>query len=194
MTDFEKQLIGILFRHNCPDVLELGEYEQNLLTDTRRQEISEHLHSCHYCSREIAGLNNYLQQVSSTLEPDLIEQVKDKVQVWIARLIPEGGLKKVTPAINLRGGSQNMQLFEAGGALVSLEVQETGQGRKTILGLLLGLEGEGYQAHLWQAGHQLGSTEVDDLSNFVLADLTPGEYELIVSSPHKEIHVQSVKV
>ena len=49
-------------------------------------------------------------------------------------------------------------------------------------------------AHLWQGDDPVKSAEVDELGNFILANIKPGTYQLIVSNTELEIHVPSLEV
>lgn len=67
--------------------------------------------------------------------------------------------------------------------------------RKIILGLVLGVAtDQTLTVHLWQTNRKLATTPVDDLGNFVFAGLLAGLYELILSSPTFEIHIQAFNV
>ena len=100
------------------------------------------------------------------------------------------------PVFGLRGDSGTGQAydFQAGEARITIEVQENAQGQKTLLGLVLGINQQDLTAALWQQGERLQQVAVDELGNFVITDIPSGEYDLIVSRPDEEYHLQSLKV
>ncbi len=189
MAELESNLKTTLYRITCPDSLELGEYNLGMMDPKRTAVIQRHLGECPRCTQELSLLKSYLESLAPDLETSLVERVK----IWIAQLIPQpaGGL---SPALGLRGERGVILHYQAGEAQLTLEAQDGPFGRKTLFGLLLGLDTAGFQAHLWQAGEKLAQTEVDDLGNFILEGIQPGKYELILSGPQAEIHVQDVVV
>ena len=58
----------------------------------------------------------------------------------------------------------------------------------------MGIEPAGLEAHLWQSEQRVAVIPVDELSNFVISDVAPGNYELILSGPEVEIHIQELQV
>ena len=193
MENIEKQLAGQLYRVTCPTTDELGEYHLHITSGSQTTAIKQHLEGCPHCRAELAQLQTYL----ADLAPDVTYTLSERVKIWIARLIPDGtsggGLQ---PALALRGQDEGPLMYEAGDAQLTLEVQDDPDkiGARTILGLLIGVETVETAAHLWQEGQKVIQTPVDEFGNFVLAELAPGIYELIVSGPDFEIHVQELSV
>lgn len=197
MTELEDRLTAALYRANCPDTMELGEYYLGMISETRAAFVEQHLKECPHCSREVAQLDGFLAQVKSDLEYSTVERVK----IWIARRVPDltAGVGDPAPAFALRGAddeadSARSLIFEAGDAQLMIEVQdEPGDtGRKTIIGLVIGIDPAGIEARLWREGQPLSTTTIDDLGNFTFTDLESARYELILSGPGAEIHVQEI--
>jgi hypothetical protein len=191
MTDLERKLKHQLYRLDCPEPLELGEYRLKMLPVSRQETLTQHLQVCPHCQRELASLDRMLADFKAELEPGLVERVR----VWIAERLP-GGAAGLTPAFGLRGDSGSGQVYDyqAGEAQITIEIQENSQGRKTLLGLVLGGKPAGLVAALWQQGELLQQVPVDELGNFVILDISPGAYDLIVSGPDEEYHLQSLQV
>jgi hypothetical protein len=189
MAKFETNLKSTLYRITCPDSLELGDYYLGLLPKNKATEIRQHLDECPHCTRELNLLESYLKDLASELDYSL----EERVMIWIARLIPQPS-GELSPALGLRGERGKTLHYQAGDAQLTLEAQDGLYGRKTLFGLLLGVDPAGFQAHLWQAGEKLAQVEVDELGNFVLESIQPGTYELIISGPKTEIYIQDVKV
>jgi len=197
MTDFEKRLTVALFRATCPDTIELGEYHLGMLSEPRATFVEQHLGECPYCSREIAQLDAFLTQV----KPDLEYSTAERIKIWIARRIPDfpDAVGAPAPAFALRGAAENEAggrslVFEAGDAQLMIEIQdEPGEtGRKTIVGLVIGIDPAGVEARLWLEGRPVAAAAVDDLGNFTFSDLGPARYELILAGAGVEIHVQEL--
>ena len=102
-----------------------------------------------------------------------------------------------TPALaGLRGQEAGPYLYQAEEIQVALEVQDDARqpGRKSLLGLAMGPEPTGGLALLWRAEQRVAVVPVDDLGNFTIPDLGPGSYDLILSGPQTEIHIQELQI
>ena len=199
-----------LYRITCPSPHELGEYHLAMLPAAQMEAIRQHLDECPHCRSEIAQLEGYLAELEPTLQLRPLEQVVDRVRVLVARLISGGpgtsfpGQLAVAPATlgptatAVRGDeSEAPRIYQADEVQVIVEVETDAErpDRKTVIGLIIGPEeSPGLEAHLWQVGQRVESAPVDDLGNFVLPALLPGEYELILAGPKLEIHIQHIQV
>lgn len=194
MDHIDQALSAYLYRYTCPPAEELGEYHLQMLPRARATAVAHHLRTCPHCTQELTRLADYLRQ----LAPELTYSLRERVQIWIAQRLPGGlaGAPGLTPALALRGEVEEPLMYEAGDYQLNLEIQEDPSmpGRKTILGLIVGIEELSFQAQLWQDGRRLQETTVDELGNFVFAGVQPGVYELILSRLTAEIHVQAFTV
>jgi hypothetical protein len=150
--------------------------------------------------QEIAQLKDYLGE----LAPDLEETSPfEGVKVLIAKLI--AGARdmarpaQLTPApayAGLRGEEEGPYLYQAGEAQVAIEFRYDveQQDRKVLLGLVMGVHTRELKAHLWRDDEPLTEVSVDELGNFVIPGLEPAKYELILSGPETEIHIQTLQV
>ena len=195
MAGTEDKLTAILYRFTCPDSAELGEYHFGVVSGERSHQIKQHLSRCPHCRRELAQLKSYLTEVA----PDLDHSLADHVKIWIARLVPEGGWSNGSapmPAFAVRGGENGPLIYQAGDAQLTIDVQDDPEkpGHRSILGLVFGVDVADMQAHLWQEGEPATTMDVDELGNFIISGLAPGTYELILSGPAVEIHVQTLSI
>lgn len=194
MTNFEDKLSAVLYRATCPDSIELGEYYLGTLLEDRSGFVRQHLAECPHCTLELSQLESFARDTSPDLEPSLSERVK----VWIAKLVPEvaDGDPGFEPALALRGDDQGPLFYEAGDVQLTIEIQDDPDelGRRTLLGLVMGVEPEDIQVHLYLDGERVVSAEVDELGNFIISDLSPGHYELILAASTVEVHVQDLAV
>jgi hypothetical protein len=174
-----------------------------MLAPEQATAVARHLAECPHCSHEVAQLAGYLDELAPSLESSFLEQVKGQVRVLFARLVSSGeatspfGGPALAPAYaGLRGAEAGPALYEADEFQVAIEVQDDAQApnHKAILGLTLGPGPSGGLAFLWQAQQRVAVVPVDDLGNFVIPGLSPGSYELILSGPELEIHIQELPV
>lgn len=194
MDQLDKQLAARLYRLTCPASDELGEYHLRLLPDERADAIGRHLQSCPHCRQEMVQLQNFL----ADLAPDITHTWRQRVQIWIARQLPSGatGQTQLSPALALRGSADEPLMYEAGDYQLVVEIQDdpTKPGRKSVLGLVIGLEEVAFQAQLWQEGVRIQETSLDELGNFVFTEVPPGVYDLILNRLTAEIHLQSLTI
>lgn len=191
MSDIERQLREKLYRFDCPDPQEIGEFQLKLLSEAASDRIRTHLQTCSHCRRELAELATYLQGLSQDLEYSFAERVR----IWIAERLPDASTGQ-NLAFGLRGDSGTAQAYDyqAGDAQITVEIQEDAHAQRTLLGLVLGIDVQGITARLWQAGEKMQTVPIDELGNFVFTAVEPGEYEIILSGPDAEYHIQHIRV
>jgi anti-sigma factor RsiW len=202
LARIQARLRSRLYRVECPAPHELGEYHLGLLADEHMYSIERHVGQCPHCAREVARLRDYLHDLAPALEPSLLDQVRDRTRILIARLGEAWkGLASPTPALapaysGLRGEQPEPQLYEADGVQVILECQPDPEhpDRMTLLGLVTGVELSGMEAHLWRAGQRVTTVALDALGNVVVPGLAPGTYDLILAGPEVEVHIQALDV
>jgi hypothetical protein len=193
MTNFEDYLNRLLHRATCPTSTELGEYQLKLLSRERSDEIRDHIAQCPHCTQELNQLTTFLEEVSPDLEYSLVENIK----IWFAELMPDlssGG--QFAPAYNLRGKDSESLVYTAGEAELTLDIVPASQSSnlRSILGLLTGVDPSDVDVILLQAGKPLVSSEVDELGNFIISDLEPGDYTLILAGEEFEIHIERLSI
>lgn len=199
----QDRLRARLYRAQCPTPHELGEYHLGLLPPTLAKAVVRHLSGCPHCQREVDQLAAYLGELAPAVETGLLERVREGVRVLVARLLSAGpeigslGQPALAPAgVGIRGQEREPRVYQAEGIQVVIGVQpDAGRpGSKVILGLVIGLDPREVKAHLWQANRLVDTAAVDELGNFCLAGLLPGTYELFLSSPELEIHIQDLEI
>ena len=200
----QDHLTAQLYRLACPPPQELGEYHLGLLSADQAVAVAHHLAECPHCGREMAQLQDYLADLAPALELSPAERVVGRVRVLVARLLAAGGETDWTgqpalvPALaGLRGAEVEPMVYQANGLQVLIQVQDDVQqpGRKTILGLVTGLDdAHQWEVHLWQAGEWVATAPIEELGNFALSNVAPGSYELILSGPMLEIHIAGLEV
>lgn len=195
MAQMDDSLKAALYRISCPDSATLGNFHLGLLPETAAHSIADHLAICPLCTQEIAQLEMFLAETAVSLQPSTAERIK----IWLAKRIPSGGQTRNVlgqPAFALRGSSSGPLMYEAGDAQLSLEIQDDPEhpGRKSILGLVLGIATEAVEARLLQNDAVVTAVTLDEIGNFTFANLAAGAYELTLSGADIEIHVQDLLI
>lgn len=192
MKPTEARLTAILYRAFCPDTSELGEYRFELSPLERAAFIRDHLEECPHCRLELQQLEQFLKDVSPDLEYSPLERFK----IWVARLIPDLPDASQPLAFGLRGESSDQKFYQAGDAQITLEIQNdpAAPGSKIVLGLVLGIATAGLQIRCLRSGEQYGGSPVDELGNFILAGLEPGEYDLLLQNETVEIQILNLLI
>lgn len=195
MAHIDDSFKAALYRITCPDSATLGNFHLGLLSDEAAAPIKKHLAICPHCPQEIAQLEAFMAETAVSPEPSTVERIK----IWIARRIPGSGQTRNalgTPAFAVRGGETGPLMYEAGDAQLSLEVQDDPEhpGRKSILGLVLGIETDDVAVKLLKGDVVETAVTLDDLGNFTFTGLEPGKYELTLSGQEIEIHVQNILI
>lgn len=193
----ERRLSAHLYRGACPDAHLLGEYHLELLPEAEAEPIAAHLAICPHCAQEVQQLQAYLEDVASDLEYRVLERLK----VLVARLAPgfDAGtsLSPAAPALaGVRGGEDGPLVYTADDVQVSLEVQDdaAAANRRAILGLVLGVDAEGWGVYLWRDEEEVAGAAVDELGNFMLGDLEPDTYRLLLHGEQVLIHIPELIV
>jgi hypothetical protein len=200
----QSDMTARVYRFDCPSPLELGEYRLDVLSTDRAAGVARHLATCLRCTQEVAQLEGYLADLAPDLELSPWERAGERLQVMVARLVSGGArgdlLAQPAPAhAGLRGREEQALplIFEAEQVQVVLDVQAdpARPGRQTILGLVAGVDDpQAHQVYLWKDSQRMTAVSLDETANFVIPDLAAGRYELILSGPGVEVHVQDVPV
>jgi hypothetical protein len=172
--------------------MQLGDYSLGYLPDSQELVIAQHLRECALCQRELAQLEEFLA------EPPRQTGVLGSVKVIIARLLGEqAGEPSSAPSFTgVRGEGNEPFIYQADNIRIVIEVQDDVEqmGLKTLLGLVTGLESKEFAIQVSQENLEIASTSVDEIGNFVIPGLMPGQYKLILGGPHIEIHIPSLSV
>ena len=195
MAHIDDSLKAALYRITCPDSATLGNFYLGLLPKDKASVLSAHLAVCPHCMQEVSQLEAFLLETAVSPEPTPAERIK----VWIAKRLPTGdqtGGLLGTPAFAMRGGDTGPLMYEAGDAQLSLEVQDDPEhpGRKSILGLVLGIETDDVEAKLLQKDQVITAVSLDPIGNFTITNLQSGSYALILTGPTVEIHVSTLEI
>ncbi len=188
LAHVQKRLSARLHRIECPQTAELGEYYLHNLSPSQRLLIAAHLRTCLRCREELEELQDYLGSGSG-----LVEKLR---MVLARRLSPGADLLAAGAPSGVRGDDAEIHQFEAEGVQITLqfETDPAQPGRRVAMGLIMGMEPAATRVLLWRENELATSARVDELGNFVVDDLEPGEYELAIRGPQQELQIQSVQI
>jgi hypothetical protein len=198
LAKLTNRLTAQLYRLACPDSLELGEYHLGMLAGDQAQAIETHLAECPHCSKELAQLSGYLVEEQPETGPGLVEQTR----ILVARLVSDistgltPGELATAPAFVVRGEEGETRIYEADQIQISIDILDDGEhpGMKVLLGLIMGINAEGFEVRLNSSGKQMADTKVDELGNFDFSGLSKAEYEVIVVGAGVEVHIPVIEV
>ncbi len=206
LGNFEKSLTARLFRATCPPALELGEYHMGLLPAPDAGRIASHVDECPHCTADLAVIAAYIAQPDPLPARDVLGPVKERVQVLIARLVSGGRAMGAlgtpgpawAPALaGVRGADAGPMIYEAGETQIMIELQGDRQpaSRVSLFGLIQGPEEfDGALVRVWQDDQVIATGAVDEVGNFVLMGLEPGQYLLTIGEAPLEIQIPRLDV
>ncbi len=193
----QAHLLASLYRSTCPSSWELGEYHLRALAENRMQTIARHVTECPHCRAEVRQLQAYLHELAPMTDVPAMDPLA-RTRILIARLLGNGDpLDGAAPAwAGVRGAVQGPRLYQVDGVQITIEIQDDAgrPHRKVLLGLIIGMPLQDVAAELWQDEQLIETIPVEESGNFVVPNLVPGAYELIVSGPELEVHIQDVQV
>jgi hypothetical protein len=194
-ADLQGLLRKRLYRMFCPTSEDLAAFHQGMLDHDQRKSVSDHVNDCPHCSRELRLLTEALGLPPPTRSPPA-----PAVRRIAARLIAPRPLMPLAAYGPMRGASVSTQYaYQAENIQLMLDIERaaTRPGRLLLLGLLLLDEplpaGLQHATVSLQRGETIvGNSRLDDLGNFTLDNLTPGQYRLALNLPDREIVVESL--
>lgn len=209
MDNFEEGLVQKLRRHQCPTPFELGEYHLAVLEPDAARRVAAHVRRCAYCKAELASLQRFLE---ATADPEPAatpsprrQQAAERLRLFLLDLLNPPPQAIVPPALGLawRGDDEGRRghLYRLEDYLVSwsAEPESPATNNWALVGAVVAEADPeqlfpGWQAHLWQAARHLESVPMGEEGSFLFSRLAAGSYELILSGPSVEIHLQNLHV
>jgi hypothetical protein len=210
----EKKLKAILFRRFCPTELELGEFELELLDKPRQDEIASHIANCPHCQKDLEQIRqatslSLIEEQQTDQLPEGTPSLTQRAKVFVVNLLspPPGALMPSSLQVAVRGQDDEMetQVIQAGTYMVALSLERDTMQLDTynLIGDISVLEETGesanladWQAFLWQDDVLLQTVSLQDASDFVFTGIRTSDrpYELIISGPAAEIHLQGLQI
>ncbi len=194
-ADLQGLLRKRLYRMFCPTSEELAAFHQGMLDHTQCTTISKHIIDCPHCSRELRLLNEALGVPPPPRSPPA-----HFLRRIVARLIAPQPLVPIAAYGALRGSPSGAQYaYQADNMQLMLDIERAANrpGRLLLLGLLLlddilphGLQNA--TVNLLRGETIVGNSRLDDLGNFTIDNLAPGQYSLSLRLHDREIIVESL--
>jgi hypothetical protein len=214
----EAQLNSVLYRFDCPSPETLQAYYWRELPTTASNQFENHLQQCPLCRAEMASLQGFMRETApaAQAEPALrphsqnsfpqnlllrAQEFADQMRLVIANLVPPVAPQFATVALRgdsvprLQGAAQTSLLFEADDTDISLLVQKEQAGTLRLAGQLFASDlptntfCKLVPASLEEVPVQ---AQVDDTGNFVINQLQPGAYQLVILLQHQSIVVPNL--
>ena len=197
-AELQRLLRKQLYRVLCPSSDELLAFHQGWLDDDKTTQIQNHLSMCPHCAADLRLL------VEAASVPVLeAPSPLTKLRRVVAELItPRLALPPISAYGALRGSSiggqyayraENMQL------MIDVERAACHPGHMLLLGMLLPDDGIAERltsatASLLHDDDVITSTALDEMGNFVLDDIAPGDYSLSLRLPDREVVVEALSL
>lgn len=183
-----------LFRIECPTSLTLGDLHLGLLDESMTQMTQQHVNLCSHCSEEFVAITNLLDEpIFKTASARTFQKqnsfglLKRIVMTLEQALGSLGSQNQAVPA--LRGESWNAY-YSGGDYLLSLTRQQHEQGH-ALVGSILADSVSG-QATLAQSSGLMYEAPITASGSFSFNDVTPGAYELVITTPKAELVVPEI--
>ncbi len=197
LARFLSRLRKLLYRVECPSSLELGEYVLEMLPSAQAGRVQAHVAQCPHCTRELAQLERFL---AVSVQEGLVHQGVEKVKILVAQLVTglsQAGLGGASLAFGgLRGGEEEPLIYQVNDTQIVLEIQDDPEhpGRKTLLGLITGVEQPTLTVRLQEREQAASTAHVDEIGNFAFSQLRPGAYKLVIVGEGMEIHIPQLRI
>lgn len=193
LARMNKRLTAQLYRHTCPDSLELGEYHLGMLMQEKARAIEAHLAECPHCARELAQLSEYMAAERPDSEPNLTTRLKNKA----AGLLPDLDIRrnlddvikdsgdmaiigeiartkargfKCSPDPHpyiflVGGGKDNNLVYDEDDIKIYIHVMNDigNPGKMVLSGGVIGVDAVGWEVRLISSGKQVAATEVEEV-------------------------------
>ena len=223
LADFrqvERSLTRKLYRWDCPQNQELGEYQLGLLSNERAMVVKMHLSSCILCSVEIATLSQFLAN-----DPMLVERVSVQsllsnnyathvVKPFVGHLrdVSSGQIRRIIatflplqPRLAYQRDVASAEVWPRSYAAEDFNISiqlDRGASRRDSLQLIGFVTRKGSSLESLQGVPVLLSSQsntvykqnIDELGNFVFSSISPASYTLELQLPDSTIVIEQLPV
>jgi anti-sigma factor RsiW len=197
----EGRLRAVLRGADRPDSLVLGEYLLGMLDREEMAVIARYLAENPAVQAELDQMDAFMAAVGLQPEPQpALARAASQIRRLVARLIDEfasgPGAGTQLAMAGMRGREGGPLQFEVADYQISIDTRDDSAqpGARVILGLLLGNESAGWQVQLRRAEQLLQTEAVDELGNFTLTGVSPGQYSLNISDGQTEVQIEELNV
>jgi hypothetical protein len=201
-------LVSRLYRHQCPDELQLSLYCADLLPANERVRIANHLLDCPLCATEAADTRQFLAVLDRDLLPaptiSLNDLYADERRIFATLVKQQAQLVMRNDIVEAVWPRQ----YRADSIDLSLHLSRASSGDYILLVIITdpsesveafrGMTAELYPAISGQATSRtetpLLSKQIDDFGNIVFSALPVGDYVLIVHLRERELVIEGLNI
>jgi hypothetical protein len=187
IVELQNLLRKRLYRVFCPTSDELAAYYQGLTDEAPRKQVAIHLAECAQCSAEL----ELLAAASRTPFAELEAPPALGRPIIAERIAP-------TPSISFATYYQDdrQQVYQAGTLRIVLNIeQELGSSKYALLrGVITGHPRRGITASLLYQGQVISSAPFNEKGEFVIDDVSPGNFVLSLRLPDYEVIVEALHI
>lgn len=183
-----------LYRITCPSSDQLLAFRQQWLDSSQMREIQLHVSSCPHCAADL----RLLTDADSAPDPPG-PSARRRIVAELAAPRAASPFAPIYGALRGAAGGQYAYRAEHMQLMIDVERAAAYPGRLTLLGLLL--PDDSYAERLNNATASLlhddaiiTTAPLDDLGNFVLEDVAPGDYSLSLRLPDREVVVEALSL
>jgi hypothetical protein len=184
-----------LFRILCPSSDDLLSYLQGWLEERRQAQIRAHLRDCPHCAGELRLLAE-----ASHAPPPAPTPISRLRRVVAVALAPRAQMALAPVYGGMRGAAGSGQYaYRAENLELTLDVQRAAgrPGRVVLVGMVYNDDGMSDEigratASLLLNELVISSALLDELGNFVIDDIAPGDYSLSLRLPDREVVVEAL--
>jgi len=212
MDYIENKLKAIMYRHDCPSKMDLGEYDLGILISPRREEITLHAVTCPLCQADLVQIRQFMA-ISPIDEPPvkLKKEAKlpliEKIKIVVVDLVSPPANLQISTSLQpaMRGEENDMltRVFQIESYIIALSLMKdlSSWQKQQIIGDISPASGSeenfrNWTIYLWRAGKLLATSPVDRDSHFFFEDIQVENkpHELILSGPEVQIHLQNLQM
>jgi hypothetical protein len=200
--DINSFLISNLYRHQCPDGMQLSLYCANALSEEEQTQVAAHVLYCPLCAQEVADTRRFLADTDLAAIPS--PSLQDAVRRIIATFIPP------QPAFvmrNIATATTWPRQYRAETFSFLLSLSPDQYGKHTLIGTLSHVNEtisldvlEEKEVELYRASEHdhtntpFASTLIDDMGSFILPAIPDGTYRLLVRLADCELIVDELVI
>lgn len=181
-----RTLFHHLYRAECPEALELGEWQLQRLGEARQAEIAAHLQGCPHCQEEVEGFARLSELPLRAGWQEAAGQMVKRIVMKLESLLAGG---EGVPAVALRGSAWSA-CYTGGDFMLTLTRERDPNGA-ALLGTLLSDEASG-EVLLRQAGTVRYKAPIGAGASFSFRGISPGHYDLVIETPTVELVVEDL--
>jgi len=209
------QLRKQFFRMFCPSTDDLVAFHHGMRSEIQRAELDTHLRDCPHCQRELRLLKQIASEALSGRAPPPLLGAPGSASGggWPAaqavaepvRCVLATPTAIAPPLLELygapRAGYTDQYAYQAENLQITLDVHRVvNQAERRVLVGVLSLDEDLPAAGCYASAYDvpnnrlISTAELDELGSFVLENLSPGAYRLLLHLPDREVVIEALSL